>query len=210
MLTFLNGFSAQLIYCLLFVLLFLCGLGFPFAEEPVLLAGGVFVASGVLDPWLMFLATFLGVTVSDILLFWLGRGLAMRLTTSVALIRWFPRRRLVHGEVFFARHGSMAIFLVRFIPGLRAPTFLLAGTMRMGLGRFLLMDTLAACLYVPVVCGLGYVFADRIDAIAYWFRNIKRVILTLGALLGIGWLFWYYRSKRIQRVAALGAKPPDC
>lgn len=209
MLDVLDGFSAQLLYGLLFALLFLCGLGFPFAEEPVLLAGGVFVANGVLDPWLMLLATFLGVIVSDVLLYGLGRGLAMRLATSVALIRWLPRRRLVHGEALFVRYGRLAIFAVRFVPGLRAPTFLLAGTMRMGLGRFLLMDTLAACLYVPMVCGLGYAFADHVDTLTYWLRNVKRAILTLAVVLGILCFYWYKKGKRLRQVAMLGNEPPE-
>src|SRR5512145_2806919 len=57
MVNFLNGFPVHLIYILLFFLLLLCGIGFPMAEELVLLAGGVLVASGVLHPLLMFLAT---------------------------------------------------------------------------------------------------------------------------------------------------------
>ena len=50
MIDFLNGFSAHLIYLLLFFLLLLCGIGFPMAEELVLLAGGVLVASGCSIP----------------------------------------------------------------------------------------------------------------------------------------------------------------
>lgn len=209
MLDFLNGFSAQLIYFLLFLLLLLCGLGFPFAEEPVLLAGGVLVSFGVLNPLLMLLSTFLGVIVSDLLLLWLGRSLALRLATSGYLVRWFPRRQLACGETFFSRYGSTAIFLVRFLPGLRAPTFLLAGTMQMRLWRFLLIDTLAACLYVPMVCGLGYVFADHLDDVAHWFRNIKRVMLILVAILVGGWLLWYYRYKRIRQTTELTTTYPD-
>ena len=52
MLEFLNGYSAHVMYGLLFVLLLLCGLGFPMAEELVLLTGGVLWASKVLDPLL--------------------------------------------------------------------------------------------------------------------------------------------------------------
>ena len=74
MLEFLNGYSAPLIYVFLFILLLLCGLGFPMAEELVLLAGGVLVASGVLHPFLMLLVNFLGVLIGDVFLFGLGRG----------------------------------------------------------------------------------------------------------------------------------------
>ena len=66
MLEFLNSYSAHLIYVFLFLLLLLCGLGFPMAEELVLLAGGVLVASGVLHPLLMLLVNLLGVLIGDV------------------------------------------------------------------------------------------------------------------------------------------------
>jgi membrane protein DedA with SNARE-associated domain len=196
MIDFLNGFSAHFIYLLLFVLLLLCGVGFPMAEEIVLLTGGVLVASQVLNPLLMFLSTFLGVLIGDVLLFWLGRGLATRLATSTYLNRLMPPRRLAQGSAFFARYGNTTVFLARFIPGLRAPTFLLAGTMQMPPWRFIVMDTLAGCLFVPMMCWLGYLFADSFEVVAVWFRSFERATFTLLALLGLSWLLWRYRRKR--------------
>src|SRR5437879_13687667 len=82
MLEFLNSYSAHLIYAFLFLLLLLCGLGFPMAEELVLLAGGVLVASGVLHPLLMFLVNLLGVLIGDVFLFGLARGVIRSLSRS--------------------------------------------------------------------------------------------------------------------------------
>jgi len=205
MVDFLGSFSAHLIYVVLFFLLFLCGIGFPMAEELVLLAGGVLVASKILNPFLMFLSTFLGVIVGDVLLFWLGRGLAARLATSMYFTRWLSPRRVARGAAFFLRHGSTTVFLARFIPGLRAPTFFLAGTMQMPFWRFTGMDVLAGLIFVPLICGLGYLFADQFDALTYWFRNLERATVTVLVLLGLSWLLWRYRGKRGGHTAALRA-----
>jgi membrane protein DedA with SNARE-associated domain len=210
MIDYLNSYSAHLIYALLFFLLFLCGIGFPMAEELVLLAGGVLVASGVLHPVLMLFSTFLGVITGDVLLFWLGRGLATRLTTSIYFTRWLSPRKLLKGRTFFAQHGNTTVFLARFIPGLRAPTFLLAGTMQMGLWRFVAMDILAAFIFVPIICGGGYLFADHIDAVAAWFRSFERVCLTLLAITGLTWLLRRYRGKRTNRLPTPHADAVDC
>jgi membrane protein DedA with SNARE-associated domain len=208
MVDFLSSFSAQLIYALLFFLLLLCGIGFPIAEELVLLAGGVLVASKILNPFLMLLSTFLGAIVGDMLLFWLGRGLAARLATSVYFTRWLSPRRVAKGAAFFLRHGSTTVFLARFIPGLRAPTFFLAGTMQMPFWRFTVMDILAGLIFVPIVCGLGYLFADQFEALTYWFRNFERATVTVLVLLALSWLLWHYRGKRGDHTAALRAGSP--
>jgi len=92
MLEFLNGYSAHLIYALLFVLLLLCGLGFPMAEELVLLAGGFWWASGVLDPIIMLLVNVLGVVIGDVFLFGLGRGVSSRLGRSPRFTAWFTHK----------------------------------------------------------------------------------------------------------------------
>src|SRR5262252_7359867 len=103
MLEFLNGYSAHVMYVLLFVLLLLCGLGFPMAEELVLLAGGVLVASRVLNPLLMLLVNLLGVVIGDMFLFGMGRGVRSHRTRSPRFTAWFAQK-LERGRPFFARH----------------------------------------------------------------------------------------------------------
>jgi membrane protein DedA with SNARE-associated domain len=208
MVDFLNGFPVHLIYVLLFFLLFLCGMGFPMAEELVMLGGGVLVASAVLHPLPMFLSTFSGTIVGDVLLFWLGRGLATKLTTSVYFTRWLPPYQVAKGGAFFARYGNTTIFLARFIPGLRAPTFLLAGTMQMPFWRFTAIDVLAGLIFVPMICLLGYLFADHFDVLTYWFRNLQRTTMTILIFLGLSWWLWRCRGKRGGHAATSGADQP--
>jgi len=194
MLEFFSGSSAQVIYILLFVFLLLCGLGFPMAEELVLLAGGVWVAAGVLDPLIMFIVTFLGVLIGDVFLFGLGRGMNSRLSRSPRFTDWFATK-LERGRPFFARYGNITLFLARFIPGLRAPAFLIAGTMQMPLWRFVGIDTLASLIFVPVLCVIGYLFADQMDTIATWFLHTERAIGTLVVIAFLSWLGRRYWGK---------------
>src|SRR5215470_13867370 len=195
MLEFLNGLPAPLIYAFLFVLLLLCGLGFPLAEELVLLLGGVLVASGSLRPLLMLLVTFLGVLIGEVFLFALGRCVSSRITRSPRFTAWFAVK-LERGQPLFARYGSTTVFLARFIPGLRAPAFLIAGTMQMSLWRFVAIDTLASLIFVPVLCLVGYVFADQVDMIAAWFRKTERTLGSLLVLALLGWLCRRYWERR--------------
>ena len=201
MLEFLNGYSAHVMYVLLFVLLLLCGLGFPMAEELVLLAGGVLVASGVLHPLLMLLVNFLGVVIGDVFLFGMGHGVRSRLSRSPRFTAWFAEK-LERGRPFFARHGNTTVFLARFIPGLRAPTFLLAGTMQMPLWRFVLIDTLASLIFVPALAALGYLFADQLEIIAAWFRRVERAIGTLLVMTLLAWLCGRQWGKRKNNTTA--------
>jgi membrane protein DedA with SNARE-associated domain len=195
MLEFLNEYPPHLIYVILFVLLLLCGLGFPMAEELVLLLGGALVASRVLHPLLMLLVHYLGVLIGDVFLFGLGRGVSSRLSRSPRFTAWFAHK-LERGRPFFVRYGDTTVFLARFIPGLRAPTFLIAGTMQMSLWRFVSIDALASLIFVPVLCAMGYFFVDQRDTIAAWFRNTERGVVTLLMLVLLGWLSRRYWGKR--------------
>jgi membrane protein DedA with SNARE-associated domain len=168
------------------------------AEELVLLAGGVLVASGVLHPFLMLLVNFLGVVIGDVFLFGLGRGVSSGLSRSPRFTAWFAQK-LEQGQPFFARYGNTTVFLARFIPGLRAPAFLIAGSMQMPLWRFVLIDTLASLIFVPALAAVGYFFADQLDVIAVWFRRVERTVGTLLGLALLAWLFRRYRARRQNR-----------
>ena len=112
MLEFLNEYPPHLIYVILFFLLLLCGLGFPMAEELVLLLGGALVASRVLHPLLMLLVNLLGVLIGDVFLFGLGRGVSSRLSRSPRFTSWFAHQ-LERGRPFLARYGDTTVFFAR-------------------------------------------------------------------------------------------------
>lgn len=201
MLELLNGLPAFLIYTLLFVLLLLCGLGFPMAEELVLLAGGVLVFQGIIHPFPMLVVNVLGVVIGDLCLFGMGRGVSSGVSRSPRFAAWFAHK-LVRGRPFFARYGHTTVFLARFVPGLRAPAFLLAGTMQMPLWRFVLIDTLASLIFVPALGVAGYLFADHLEVMTLWFRRVERIVGTLLALVLLAWLCRRYWGKRHNSATA--------
>jgi len=143
----------------------------------------------------MLLVNFLGVLIGDVFLFGLGHGVSSRLGRSPRFTAWFAAK-LERGQPLFARYGSTTVLLARFIPGLRAPAFLIAGAMQMSLWRFVAIDTLASLMFVPVLCGVGYVFADQIDVIARWFQRVERTIGTLVVLALLVWLWRRHWGKR--------------
>jgi membrane protein DedA with SNARE-associated domain len=165
------------------------------AEELVLLAGGVWWRSGRLHPVLMLLVNFLGVLIGDVFLFALGRGASNRISRSPRFTHWFAQK-LERGRPFFARYGNTTVFLARFIPGLRAPTFLIAGTMQMSLWRFVAIDTLASLIFVPALGIVGYVFTDQVYLIDTWFQHTGRVIGALIVVACVGWLCRHFWEKR--------------
>jgi membrane protein DedA with SNARE-associated domain len=72
----------------------------------------------------------------------------------------FARRRralLARGEEFFARRGSLAVFVARWLPGLRVVTSWLAGADRMPWRRFLVWNALGGVAWASTIAGLAYV-----------------------------------------------------
>ena len=74
--------------------------------------------------------------------------------------RWLahaiPPRRLAAMQAFMLRTGPAAIFLARFMPGVRSAVYLAAGSLRLPYRQQFLYDGLAAAVEVPLL-----VFAVR-------------------------------------------------
>ena len=133
----------------------------------------------------------------------MGLWFAARFTPSTHVARWLSPRRLATGTAFFARYGHITIFLARFTPGLRAATFVLAGTMQMTFWRFVVIDTLAGLIFVPALCLAGYLFADHIDLITSWFEGFEQIVVALAILTGVSWFIWRLRGKRERQITSM-------
>jgi membrane protein DedA with SNARE-associated domain len=102
---------------------------------------------------------------------------------------------LAHAEAFFARHGGSAVFLARFVVGLRVFEALVAGISRMPLGKFAPYNVLGGTVWASAVVALGYFLWASISLVEHW---VGRASLLLLAVLALAFLLrWAYR--RVMR-----------
>jgi membrane protein DedA with SNARE-associated domain len=107
----------------------------------------------------------------------------------------------------YARHGASIVFTARHVFGVRSAAFLIAGVVRLPFWRFLLVDTAAASLSVPLSFGLAYLFADRVLAILRGVHRVEHWLLFVAAVIATGWLLWRARRQAQGLAMAASAEP---
>ncbi len=187
-------------YPAVFVLLLACGMGAPLSEDLIVLTGGVVAAKGgALLPVMMAVA-WLGVISGDSLLYRIGRKLGPKAMAHKRLSKVLTPGRVGWVRGHFARHGALTIFVARFLPGVRAPTFILAGMGDIPYRRFLLADALAAALLAPTFTLLGFYFGvavlERVREASHWL--LFAVLGAVGALLLARWLGRWRKARALS------------
>lgn len=100
--------------------------GLPSSGDVVMFAGGFFANSGQAALPLVMLVGFLGATVSDNSVYWIGRIGGRPLLTRILKVRLLSfildAKSLGKVEHYFEDHGRKTVFVGRFGPGLRSMT----------------------------------------------------------------------------------------
>lgn len=198
-----NFFTDYGYLAVLFVLI-ICGFGVPIPEDITLVSGGIIAGlyPEQVNVHIMLLVSMFGVLFGDSVMFWLGRIYGARIL-RVRLIRKFltvQRLRMVRAK--FEQYGNRVLFVARFLPGLRAPIYMVSGiTRRVSYLRFLLLDFFAAIISVPVWVYLGYYGANKRDWLMAQIKTGQTSIFILLGILAvfIGWKV--YKAKKEKRQA---------
>ncbi len=158
----------------LFWLCALSGIAVPVPEDVPLLYAGIRIEAGSLA-WAPTLGVALsGVLVRDLAAYAIGRYVGAWLLRSSLVIRLVGQSRLDRARRLIEDHGSRAVLAGRFMIGLRAPLFMVAGAMGTRVTRFLLWDVLGLLVAVPGMVVLGYVFGAPLIDLALWFMRSSR------------------------------------
>jgi membrane protein DedA with SNARE-associated domain len=103
------------------------------------------VQTGAVDPVLALCALYVGVVLGDLGLYGLGRAAArLRLAR-----RWAPSVYL--GREWLRTNLAKAVFVSRFLPGARLPTFTACGFFGAGFARFALVAILATVIWTSLL-----------------------------------------------------------
>jgi membrane protein DedA with SNARE-associated domain len=178
-------------YLVVFFGVMLESAGVPLPGETVLIAAGALVHRRVLDLGDTLLFGILGAVIGDQIGYWVGRLGGRPFALRWGRYAFITPERLGHAEAFFARHGGRAVFLARFVTGLRVFGALVAGTSRMPWVRFALYNVLGGTVWATAAISLGYFLWASISLVEHW---VGRVSLILVAALALAWLLrWVYR-----------------
>lgn len=198
---FLAQFTGPMLVAVYFLFLILCGFGNPIPEDLIMITGGYFIYSGLMDPVVVFVASYVGVVCGDMILYYFGYKYGQKLIEHRWLIKLAPPSRVAAIRKYFKRWGHWTIFFARFLPGLRSPTFLLSGVMHVRFRRFALFDGLGSMVSVPLFVGLGYFFGNHIDALKRDIHAIRSglVVASIVAVI-LYMLYLWYKSAKSEEV----------
>jgi membrane-associated protein len=193
------GFS----YPAVFLLLVLCGVGAPLSEELVVLTGGLVVArSGASFP-IMVLAAYLGILAGDSALYRIGYALGPRVFSHPRLSRMLPPARVLLLQEMYMKRGAVAVWLARFLPGLRAPAYLLAGATRLPYRQFLLADGCAAWIPALGMTWLGFRFGPEVLAdVQGGLRWVLALALAVGVIMLV--VRWFRQRAALRASRLIG------
>jgi membrane protein DedA with SNARE-associated domain len=154
------------------------------SEDLACITAGLMVSQGRIDFFAASLACFLGILAGDMLLYLAGRYLG-RAALARRPLRWVTNDVAVdRASTWFRRRGLAVIFISRFTPGLRLPTYFAAGVLRTNPLSFLWYFSLACLLWAPSLVWFASQFGDRAEGLLQQFEEHTLWILTgLGLLV---------------------------
>jgi membrane protein DedA with SNARE-associated domain len=143
--------------------------------------------------WILLPVCILGVVCSDVLLYVSGRFLGDRLLRHRWLAHLMPPQRRQRTEENFHRYGVSLLVFGRLVPGIRAPLFLTAGSMRLPLPRFLLADGLGAVVGNSLFFFLGFWLGGSVnDLIKGVEEKLKPILIIVAVGLVVAYLLWLF------------------
>jgi membrane-associated protein len=143
-------------YPVLFVLVAIETMGIPVPGETAVFTAGVLASSGHLEIGLVIAVTAAAAMIGDNIGFAIGRRVGRRVLLAPGPLERHRRRVIEVGEPFFERHGAKAVFLGRWITGLRITSAWLAGVNRMPWPTFLFWNALGGICWATSIGLLAY------------------------------------------------------
>ena len=187
-----------------FLLMALENLFPPIPSEVIMPLAGFTAARGQMPILGVLLLGTLGSLAGNAVWFELARAYGKERTRALATRygQWIGMGPLEveKASAMLRRHGPLAVFLARSMPGIRTAISVPAGLVEMRRGVFYLWTCLGTAVWITALGLGGYILADQFHKVADWAEPIGYAVFG-ATLVGIGLHLW--RARR----AAAGTAP---
>jgi membrane-associated protein len=182
-------------YAVVFALIAVETMGIPVPGETALITAALLAHDGKLDIVVLIALAAAAAILGDNVGFAIGRKVGRRIFEAPGPFHGQRLAALTVGEPFFEKHGPKAVFLGRWVAGLRIASAWLAGMNRMRWPRFLFWNALGGICWATSI-GLGAYLAGHAFERYAGVGGIVAAGVVSGALLGL----FVWRRARERRV----------
>lgn len=183
-------------YSLLFAWVLAEAAGLPLPSAPILLAAGALAGRGRMYLPVAVALPVLAALICDAMWYTLGRRYGSGVLRLLCRISLEPDSCVRRTQLSFARRGSWALVIAKFIPGLNAMTAPLAGISRMPWRRFAGFDALGALLWSATYIATGFVFSARLERALGSLSVLGGGLLALLAAAIGAYVAWKWQNRR--------------
>lgn len=172
----------------------------PIPSEIIMPFSGFLAAQGKLDLHLVSWAGAIGCTIGSLLSYFLGKW------SNQTWVRGFvsgwgriliTAEELETGERWLKKYGEIVVFVSRLLPVVRTFISFPAGMAGVNLVKFTLYAFTGSLIWSYFLAWIGFQLGENWDAIRPIFRQFDYLIITLG-ILGVVW-YLYHRGKKLAR-----------
>ena len=195
---------AQYGYLIVFFGVMLESAGIPLPGETILIAAGLLAQQGKLDLGDAMLFGAMGAVAGDQIGYWIGRKGGRPFALRWGRYVLITPERLARAERFFERHGGKAVFLARFVAGLRVFGALVAGMSRMRWRTFFLYNALGGATWAVAAVLAGYLLGGSLTLLERWMGRataLLGIVLVLVAALYLAYRWARAHPEELERVA---------
>ncbi|HWK26051.1 MAG TPA: DedA family protein [Solirubrobacter sp.] len=178
-------------YTLVFALIAIETMGVPVPAETALIGAALLAHRGHLDLTTLTVLAAAAAILGDNVGFAIGRRFGRRIFLAPGPLQRHRAKVLEHGEPFFARHGPKAVFLGRWVAGLRIASAWLAGMNRMRWPTFLFWNALGGIAWAVSITVSVYLLGDLAEHALNIVGPVAAGIVVVGLLA-----FWLHRRRR--------------
>ncbi len=183
-------------------------IGLPVPAYPTLVVAGAIAAGGHLAAGPLYLLCVIACLLADCGWYLAGQIYGIKVLKLLCRISLEPDSCVSQTQSRFERWGINSLVIAKFVPGLAIIAPPLAGAMRIGWRKFIVLSTLSAAIWVGSGIAAGMLFRSQIDKLLRHldqFGGLAGLIIA-GLLAGyIAFKWWerarFYRLLRMARIS---------
>jgi membrane protein DedA with SNARE-associated domain/rhodanese-related sulfurtransferase len=183
-------------------------IGLPVPVVPTLILAGTLAAKGDLPFPELFSIAVIACLIADCAWYWVGEKYGIRVLKTLCRISLEPDSCVSQTQSQFDRWGVNSLIVAKFVPGWSTIAPPLAGALRIGWLRFVVLSTLAAMLWVGAGLLGGMIFRSQIEQLLiqldrYGGIAVIGVLVLFGGYIAYKW--WerrrFYKMLRMARIS---------